>query len=263
MVRASRRRRETTHAHPPAVSSQLVETLDRLLSMPAPAPPVIHSTLDTMTALLLLHPPSRVLFARRPALLSLLDLLEPSFLSAFGSYGDGILSNALATLMVAMLDTPRVARTFEKEGLETVLRLAREGGSRGPKAEELLQVWMLPESADADDEPWRSRSPSKSLANSLRQSSMTSTTDHPVGTMRRIHEPLPDFNQLNPNTVRHASQVGEGGSVLSGALSGSLRSPEEKARMLMRAAGGDEPAISDMVADWRATSRTGGVRGLA
>lgn len=120
---------------------------------------LIVSTLDLIQGILLLHPPSRSLFAREiymnvrpgtPIHLTtktdnnqlLLDLLDPSNCPA-------IQSATLLTLVVALLDRPRNTRTFETlDGLLTVTSLFKmRATSREVKLKliEFLYFYLMPE----------------------------------------------------------------------------------------------------------------------
>ena len=142
---------------------------------------LIISTLDLIQGTLLLHPPSRSLFAReiymnvriskpnppysshKPPVLKLsvfstqliLDLLDPSNCPA-------IQSSTLLTLVVTLLDHPLNTRTFENlDGLLTVTSLFKmRATSREVKLKlmEFLYFYLMPE---APPTPALQRSPSK------------------------------------------------------------------------------------------------------
>lgn len=145
---------------------RLVSTLERLLgksnsasSSPPPhgfshqlttLPPagqndlLLLSTLSTLQGILLLHPPSRTLFAREIHMNLLLDLLDPSCCPA-------IQSTTLLTLVVSLLDHPRNTRCFEAlDGLLTVTSLFKQRAtSREVKMKlvEFLYFYLMPEGA--------------------------------------------------------------------------------------------------------------------
>jgi hypothetical protein len=91
---------------------------------------LILSTLELTQGILLLHPPSRTLFAREIHMNLLLDLLDPLNCPA-------IQASTLRTLVCALLEAPANTRVFEQlDGLLTVTSLfqARESAGREVKA---------------------------------------------------------------------------------------------------------------------------------
>lgn len=103
---------------------------------------LIISTLDLIQGALLLHPPSRTLFAREIYMNLLLDLLDPINCPA-------IQSTTLLTLVTALLDNPANTRTFEElDGLLTVTSLFKQRAtSREVKLKlvEFLYFYLMPE----------------------------------------------------------------------------------------------------------------------
>ncbi|QKX62277.1 uncharacterized protein TRUGW13939_09436 [Talaromyces rugulosus] len=103
---------------------------------------LIISTLDLIQGVLLLHPPSRSLFAREIYMNILLDLLDPVNCPA-------IQSSTLLTLVTALLDQPANTRTFELlDGLLTVTSLFKmRSTSREVKLKlvEFLYFYLMPE----------------------------------------------------------------------------------------------------------------------
>jgi hypothetical protein len=103
---------------------------------------LIISTLDLIQGALLLHPPSRTLFAREIYMNILLDLLDPINCPA-------IQSATLLTLVTALLDHPANTRTFEElDGLLTVTSLFKQRAtSREVKLKlvEFLYFYLMPE----------------------------------------------------------------------------------------------------------------------
>jgi len=174
------------------VAHRLLDTLDRLMARGSDGQNdlLIMSTLDLIQGVLLLHPPSKGLFAREknmnvgiPPLCSplpprrgssltfayppkmLLDLLEPCNCPA-------VQSATLLTLVVALIDTPQNTRAFEAlDGLLTVTSLFKSRStSRDVKLKlvEFLYFYLMPETpsiarADARDSvpAMLQRSPSK------------------------------------------------------------------------------------------------------
>lgn len=105
---------------------------------------LIIATLDLIQGVLLLHPPSRTLFAREIYMNLLLDLLDPINCPA-------IQSATLLTLVTALLDNPSNTRTFEElDGLLTVTSLFKlRTTSREVKLKlvEFLYFYLMPETA--------------------------------------------------------------------------------------------------------------------
>ena len=103
---------------------------------------LILSTLDLIQGVLLLHPPSRTLFAREIYMNLLLDLLDPINCPA-------IQSATLLTLVTALLDNPGNTRTFEElDGLLTVTSLFKQRGTSREvkfKLVEFLYFYLMPE----------------------------------------------------------------------------------------------------------------------
>lgn len=126
------------------VALRLVNTLDRLLAKGNDGQNdlLILSALDLIQGVLLLHPPSKILFSREIYMNMLLDLLEPDFPPA-------VMGATLLTLVVSLIDTPQNTRTFEKlDGLLTISSLFRSRGtSRDVKKKciEFLYFYLMPE----------------------------------------------------------------------------------------------------------------------
>jgi hypothetical protein len=103
---------------------------------------LILSSLSNLQGLLLLHPPSRILFAREVYMNLLLDLLDPYNCPA-------IQSQALLVLVTALLATPQNTRTFEHmDGLLTVTSLFKdEDTTQNVKVKllEFLYFYLMPE----------------------------------------------------------------------------------------------------------------------
>ncbi|KAI7375433.1 hypothetical protein KC328_g15445 [Hortaea werneckii] len=105
---------------------------------------LILSTTSLLQGILLLHPPSRTLFARYDAMNLLLDLLDPSNPSS-------IQAQTLLVLVTAMLDCPRNTRAFESlDGLGTVTSLFKSRSTRQDvkmRTLEFLYFYLMPESS--------------------------------------------------------------------------------------------------------------------
>ncbi|KAK5652459.1 hypothetical protein OQA88_10503 [Cercophora sp. LCS_1] len=103
---------------------------------------LIVNALDLIQGVLLLHPPSKVLFSRNVYMNLLLDLVEPVNCPA-------IQSATIITLVVALLDCPQNTRVFEDlDGLLTITSLFKtEETSREVKFRltEFLYFYLTPE----------------------------------------------------------------------------------------------------------------------
>ncbi|KAI6806635.1 hypothetical protein KC332_g1618 [Hortaea werneckii] len=137
------------------VASRLLETLTTLMGHPTTSSQtnsLILSTTSLLQGILLLHPPSRTLFARQDAMNLLLDLLDPSNPSS-------IQAQTLLVLVTAMLDCPRNTRAFESlDGLGTVTSLFKSRNTRQDvkmRTLEFLYFYLMPEAS-----PLPSSSPS-------------------------------------------------------------------------------------------------------
>ncbi|KAL2795081.1 cell division protein Cdc14 [Aspergillus keveii] len=126
------------------VAMRLVTCLEHLLGRGSSGTTdlLILSTLDLIQGVLLLHPPSRILFAREIYMNLLLDLLDPINCPA-------IQSATLLTLVAALLDHPANTRTFEQlDGLLTVTSLFKQRSTAREvklKLVEFLYFYLMPE----------------------------------------------------------------------------------------------------------------------
>ncbi|KAJ6440342.1 LOW QUALITY PROTEIN: cell division protein Cdc14 [Purpureocillium lavendulum] len=126
------------------VAMRLIGTLDRLMAKGSDGQNdlLILSALDLIQGVLLLHPPSKSLFAREQNMNLLLDLLEPFNCPA-------IQSATLLTLVVALIDAPTNTRTFEAlDGLLTVTSLFKSRSTPREvklKLVEFLYCYLMPE----------------------------------------------------------------------------------------------------------------------
>ena len=151
--------------HHALVAIRLIACLERLLSKASNGQNdlLIVSTLELLQGILLIHPPSRSLFAREIYMNLLLDLLDPSCCPA-------IQSSTLLTLVTALLAAPANTRTFETlDGLLTVTSLFKSRGtSREVKMKivEFLYFYLMPETPLSNGvERGVDRSPSKRMGN--------------------------------------------------------------------------------------------------
>ncbi|KAL9017197.1 MAG: hypothetical protein Q9185_005487 [Variospora sp. 1 TL-2023] len=148
------------------VAIRLISCLERLLGKGSNGQNdlLLVSTLDLLRGILLIHPPSRALFAREIYMNLLLDLLDPSSCPA-------VQSSAVLTLVSALLDQPNITRCFENlDGLLTVTSLFKNRAtSREVKLKlvEFLYFYLMPETPPhagpekVDGEGGLRRSPSK------------------------------------------------------------------------------------------------------
>ncbi|KAF4448739.1 hypothetical protein F53441_7887 [Fusarium austroafricanum] len=126
------------------VAMRLIGTLDRLMAKGGDGGNdlLILSALDLIQGILLLHPPSKSLFAREQNMNLLLDLLEPFNCPA-------IQSATLLTLVTALIDTPINTRTFESlDGLLTITSLFKSRSTAREvklKLVEFLYFYLMPE----------------------------------------------------------------------------------------------------------------------
>jgi hypothetical protein len=131
---------------------------------------LILSSLSNLQGLLLLHPPSRIIFGREVYMNLLLDLLDPYNCPA-------IQSQALLVLVTALLATPQNTRTFEHmDGLLTVTSLFKdEETTQSVKVKllEFLYFYLMPEVPVAGLQ----RSPSKLVNAFDRRSSSANGED--------------------------------------------------------------------------------------
>lgn len=148
-----------------AVAIRLISCLERLLGKGSNGQNdlLLVSTLDLLRGVLLIHPPSRSLFAREIYMNLLLDLLDPSSCPA-------VQSSAVLTLVTALLEQPSITRCFENlDGLLTVTSLFKNRGtSREVKLKlmEFLYFYLMPETPFAarnkeNERGGLQRSPSK------------------------------------------------------------------------------------------------------
>ncbi|KAL8698759.1 MAG: hypothetical protein Q9201_006390 [Fulgogasparrea decipioides] len=126
------------------VAIRLITCLERLLGKGSNGQNdlLLVSTLDLLRGVLLIHPPSRSLFAREIYMNLLLDLLDPSSCPA-------VQASAVLTLVTALLEQPNITRCFENlDGLLTVTSLFKNRGtSREVKLKlmEFLYFYLMPE----------------------------------------------------------------------------------------------------------------------
>lgn len=111
---------------------------------------LILASLSNLQGLLLLHPPSRILFGREVYMNLLLDLLDPYNCPA-------IQSQAILVLVTALLATPQNTRIFEQmDGLLTVTSLqSDEETTQSVKVKvlEFLYFYLLPEAPPPSRKP--------------------------------------------------------------------------------------------------------------
>ncbi|KAL5120045.1 hypothetical protein ACEQ8H_002143 [Pleosporales sp. CAS-2024a] len=163
------------------VATRVADCLERLLGMGSSKDGqndiLILSSLSNLQGLLLLHPPSRIIFGRQVYMNLLLDLLDPYNCPA-------IQSQALLVLVTALLATPQNTRTFEHmDGLLTVTSLFKdEETTQNVKVKllEFLYFYLMPETPAASLQ----RSPSK-LAAAFDRRTSSANGDNGGGTSNK------------------------------------------------------------------------------
>lgn len=163
------------------VATRVADCLERLLGMGSSKDGqndiLILSSLSNLQGLLLLHPPSRIIFGREVYMNLLLDLLDPYNCPA-------IQSQALLVLVTALLATPQNTRTFEHmDGLLTITSLFKdEETTQSVKVKllEFLYFYLMPETPVASPQ----RSPSK-LANAFERRGSTANGDDGGGVSKK------------------------------------------------------------------------------
>lgn len=128
------------------VAMRLTLTLERLLSRSASGTTdmLLVSTMDLLQGALLIHPPSRALFAREIHMNLLLDLLDPTSCPA-------IQSSTVLVLVTALLERPANARCFERvDGLLAVTSLFKNSATAREvkmRVVEFFYFYLMPEVA--------------------------------------------------------------------------------------------------------------------
>ncbi|KAL6715513.1 hypothetical protein ACLMJK_006474 [Lecanora helva] len=193
------------------VAIRLISCLERLLSKSSSGinDLLLVSTLDLLQGILLIHPPSRSLFARQIYMDLLLDLLDPTSCPA-------IQSSTLLTLVTALLSTPQNTRTFETlDGLLTVTSLFKSRGTSREvkmKVVEFLYFYLMPEmpvgNSYGGNMGGLNRSPSKRLENGGPHLAGTKTTEEKQGLLGRYLNNVEDLvEDLRESTPFGASLV--------------------------------------------------------
>ncbi|KAG8526719.1 uncharacterized protein KY384_008148 [Bacidia gigantensis] len=150
------------------VAMRLTMTLEGLLSRSSTGANdlLLVSTLDLLQGILLMHPPSRALFAREIYMNLLLDLLDPSSCPA-------IQSSTVLVLVTALLEVPKNVRCFERvDGLLAITSLFKNG-STGREVKmrivEFFYFYLMPETpvGNAGAGNGLQRTPSKRLGSSV------------------------------------------------------------------------------------------------
>ena len=147
----------STDSRNPTVTLRLLSTLESLLSAPLTPNPHQSSTTQLLTSALslvqgslLMHPPSRTLFAQERYMNILLDLFDDEA-------APSVQSGALLVLVCAMLDHPRNIRTFERlDGVWQVTHLFKvRSTTREVKRAviEFLYFYLMPEGLE-DGKGW-------------------------------------------------------------------------------------------------------------
>lgn len=173
--------------HQAIVAIRLIACLERLLSKASNGQNdlLIVSTLELLQGTLLIHPPSRSLFAREIYMNLLLDLLDPTCCPA-------IQSSTLLALVTTLLATPANTRAFETlDGLLTVTSLFKSRGTSREvkmKVVEFLYFYLMPETPVSNGAGGGlHRSPSKRKGSGEREGRQagTKTTEEKQGLLGR------------------------------------------------------------------------------
>ncbi|KAI9664373.1 MAG: hypothetical protein M1831_002306 [Alyxoria varia] len=129
------------------IATRLVECLERLLGMGSheSTDHLIAYAQETLLGTLLLHPPSKSLFARELYMNLLLDLLDPANRTE-------IIMPSLLVLLACLMDQPRNVRTFENtDGLHTVSYLYKSPSLPNTvkmRVLEIIQFYLMPETPE-------------------------------------------------------------------------------------------------------------------
>lgn len=186
------------------VAIRVIACLERLLSRASNGQNdlLIVSTLELLQGILLIHPPSRSLFAREIYMNLLLDLLDPTCCPA-------IQSSTLLTLVTALLAAPANTRTFETlDGLLTVTSLFKSRGTTREvkmKIVEFLYFYLMPETPTSNSaEGGLHRNPSKRVgsAEGGRRQAGTKTTEEKQALLGRhmsnVEDLVEDLRESTP-----------------------------------------------------------------
>ncbi|KAK3685789.1 cell division protein Cdc14 [Podospora appendiculata] len=126
------------------IAQRLLPTLDWLVARGGDGQYdlLVVNALDLIQGVLLLHPPSKVLFSRSMHMNLLLDLIEPVNCPA-------VQCATIITLVVALLDSPQNTRVFERlDGLLTITSLFKDNEMPREvrfKLTEFLYFYLTPE----------------------------------------------------------------------------------------------------------------------
>ena len=173
---------------------RLTLTLERLLSRSSTGANdlLLVSTLDLLQGVLLIHPPSRSLFAREIYMNLLLDLLDPTSCPA-------IQSSTVLVLVTALLERPANIRCFERvDGLLGVTSLFKNG-STGREVKmrvvEFFYFYLMPETpiGPGGNSSGLQRSPSKRLGSGSGARGDTKTTEEKQGFLGRYLSNVEDL----------------------------------------------------------------------
>ena len=174
---------------------RLTGTLERLLSRSSTGANdlLIVSTLELLHGALLIHPPSRSLFAREIHMNLLLDLLDPQSCPA-------IQSSTVLVLVTSLLEVPKNVRCFERvDGLLAITSLFKSG-STGREVKmrivEFFYFYLMPETpirSGGGNMIGLARSPSKRLGSGSGPSGETRTTEEKQGLLGRYLSNVEDL----------------------------------------------------------------------
>lgn len=173
---------------------RLTMTLERLLSRSSSGANdlLLVSTLGLLQGALLIHPPSRSLFAREIYMNLLLDLLDPMSCPA-------IQSSTVLVLVTSLLEVPKNIRCFERaDGLLAVTSLFKNG-STGREVKmrivEFFYFYLMPEAPlnPGQHKDGLHRSPSKRLGSGGVPAGDTRTTEEKQALLGRYLNNVQDL----------------------------------------------------------------------
>ncbi|KAI9723804.1 MAG: hypothetical protein M1828_004054 [Chrysothrix sp. TS-e1954] len=229
------------------IATRILELLNSILSTKShPAStttPIITLALSILLGLLLLHPPSRLLFQRQGHMNILLDLLDPR-----GSPPE-VLSQTLLVLVAALVGMPGNARVFEgAEGLATVVSVFKAQGRDVTVNQEVrfrvlefLYFYLMPEGpsvGSAMEKQQQQKEP---------QSQSRSSTQSLVGDQQQSQSSSPV--KVSETIKSDGSGSGSGNSSsnsTSGGDQGQIRSIGSKQALLGRHLGNVGELVEDL-----------------
>ncbi|RPA85528.1 cell division control 14, SIN component [Ascobolus immersus RN42] len=231
------------------VTTRLLSCLERLSSRPGndnQTNALLLSCLELIQGMLLIHRPSRHLFARDIHMRTLLDLLDVGTCPQ-------VQCTTILTLVCAMLESPENTRTFEaQDGLATITYLFKRRDTDQEvklKALELLYFYLMPE-----EEPQHPTHTHTSSANHSRTKSKSKSHSSSVNTTASS---LPLSNNTSSSKTSASSGVysrtrerhhghGNGQSRIKLGRNRSVLTTEEKKNILKEYLPTADMLVSDL-----------------